>query len=332
VAGREARCWGANDNGQLGRATDLPSTFVPVQVAFPVTVDVTAIAAGSAHTCAIANGDVWCWGDNTFGQLGSGPGPGGSTPKHVTAGGNALRLAAGSWHTCYADTSTVSCWGKNDFGQLGDGAVLPGASRFLPNAVAGLTAPSMIAAGESHTCAIASGGVWCWGANGAGQLGNGSGTSARSSPDQTSPTLLALFLGLGANHSCADDGSGALFCWGANASFQIDGSGQDYNQPKGVLSGTSGVTGGIGHTCAIHQGRVTCWGLNNTGQLGSGQLGHNQVDVQGLSSVTAVASSYQHNCAIDAGAVKCWGLNDRSQLGVASPSDFSSGPVPVSGL
>jgi len=48
--------------------------------------------------------------------------------------------------------------------------------------------------------------------------------------------------------------------------------------------------------------------------------------------VTAVASSYQHNCAIDAGAVKCWGLNDRSQLGVASPSDFSSGPVPVSGL
>jgi len=332
VAGREARCWGANDNGQLGRATDLPSTFVPVQVAFPVTVDVTAIAAGSAHTCAIANGDVWCWGDNTFGQLGIGTidvAPGGPTPKRVTTGANAVLLAAGGAHTCYADSSAVFCWGKDDQGQVGDGALLPAPVVPTATAVAGISGPSTIAAGDSHTCAIASGGVWCWGANGAGQLGIGSGTAAKSTPQSVS--VSAQFIGLGVNHSCAGVTGGSLSCWGANASFQVDGSGADQDQPAGApTNGASAVAGGTGHSCAVRRNDVTCWGLNDKGQLGSGQIGHSPVDV-GLSGVSAVAAGFKHTCAIDSGAVKCWGLNQSFQLGVGSPTDFSSAPVTVSG-
>jgi alpha-tubulin suppressor-like RCC1 family protein len=171
----------------------------------------------------------------------------------------------------------------------------------------------------------------CWGANDAGQLGIGSGTGSKSTPERTSPNLAASFLGLGANHSCADDGSGVLFCWGANASFQIDDIGIDQRSPKSVVSDASGVAGGIGHTCAIRVGRVTCWGLNDKGQLGSGAPGHEPVEVSNLSSVSAIAASYKHTCAIDAGTVKCWGLNDRGQLGGPSLGDFSAAPVLVSG-
>ena len=334
VAANEARCWGANNAGQLGRAGDSSPSFVPVKVEIPGTPPllVTAIAAGSAHTCAIANGDVWCWGDNTFGQLGIGTigvASGGPTPKQATTGPNAVQLAAGGAHTCYADSSAVFCWGKDDQGQVGDGALLPAPVVPTATAVAGISGPSTIAAGDSHTCAIASGGVWCWGANGAGQLGIGSGTAAKSTPQSVS--VSAQFIGLGVNHSCAGVTGGSLSCWGANASFQVDGSGADQDQPTGApTNGASAVAGGTGHSCAIRRNDVTCWGLNDKGQLGSGQLGHGPVDM-GLSGVSAVAAGFKHTCAIDSGAVKCWGLNQSFQLGVASPADFSSAPVPVSG-
>ena len=330
VAGGEARCWGANDQGQLGRAG--ASSFVPVQ-ASAIASAVAGIAAGSKHTCAIAAGEVWCWGDNTFGQLGngqSGASTGGPTPHKVPNLSGILRLATGGGHTCAADASTTYCWGRGDQGQLGDGST-SSAPQTQPKAVPSLSGVIALALGDAHTCAATGSNALCWGANGAGQIGIGAGKG----PAVTTPTAVGFsgrVVGLGANHSCAIDASGALSCWGANGSAQIDTSLQDQFTPKGVMSGTLAVAGGVGHTCILtNKQTLTCLGLNDDGQLGAAGATLQKGDVS-LSGVSALAAGAKHNCALVGGTVLCWGLNDLGQLGAdPAAAATSATPLPVSG-
>jgi len=329
VVSGQARCWGANDKGQLGREGD--ASFVPVTAA--VTGTVSHVSAGSAHTCAIADGTVWCWGDNTFGQLGngaSGATTGGATPHQVASISGVQLIAAGGSHTCAATASKTYCWGSDDVGQVGDGITPPAAPRTAPVEVAAAAGAFALAAGQSHTCAATSSGVLCWGANDAGQLGNGSFSVAVSSPG--SPVLTGVsFLGLGANHSCAVK-SDSLSCWGANGSFQIDTSPQNWSSPKGVLSGVLAVAGGVGHTCALTKNQTAqCFGLNDKQQLGDANATQRDVDVP-LSAVQSVAAGFKHTCAIANGNTYCWGLNDRGQLGADSHAVASTAtPTGVSG-
>jgi alpha-tubulin suppressor-like RCC1 family protein len=330
VAG-EARCWGANDLGQLGRSG--ADSFVPVQPA-GLAATVTAIAAGSDHTCAIAAGEVWCWGDNPSGQLGNGSSAKGtrdSTPQKVSGSAGALLVAAGGSHSCFVTASEIFCWGSNAKGQVGD-PTIDSIPRLAPALVSGVSGPSAISAGDSHTCAVTTAGTVCWGANGAGQLGNGTAGLPVSTPAMTSPAVKGgAFIGLGANHSCSGDASGTLYCWGANALSQVNGSGQDLRSPKDVLSSAVSVAGGIGHTCAVtSNGDVKCWGLNDKGQLGAN--GHEEVEVALQGGVQQVAAGYKHTCAVQNGAAQCWGSNSRGQLG-ADPAvkGSNSTPLPVSG-
>jgi alpha-tubulin suppressor-like RCC1 family protein len=331
VVSGEARCWGANDKGQLGRDIPAVGSFVPAAPT-GLTGTVSHIAAGAGHTCAIADGNVWCWGDNTFGQLGNGftgVSTGGFAVAQVANISGALRIAAGGSHTCAATASQTFCWGNDDHGQLGNHAT--GAPRPEATEVPEAAGASALAAGESHSCALTASGVLCWGANDAGQVGNGSFSVAVSTPN---PTLAgATFLGLGANHSCAGVGD-SLNCWGANAAFQVDNSGQNQNQPKGVLSNTRAVTGGAGHTCAVttNQG-LKCWGLNDQNQLGAPGGGSNGDVSVPLASVQSASAGYQHTCAITANGTYCWGSNDRGQLGTDPQVTASTvTPTPISGL
>lgn len=333
VAG-EARCWGANDKGQLGRGIPAPESFIPASPAGLPAGTVSHIAAGAAHTCAIVSGNVLCWGDNSSGQLGNG------STAPTTAGvanqvGNisgAVLIAAGGSHTCAANASKTFCWGNNDLGQLGDGANIPEAPRTEATEVPGAAGALALAAGGSHTCAVTGSGVSCWGANGAGQLGNNTTVAALSTPGPTSPALSgATFLGLGLNHSCAGVGD-SLSCWGANAAGQVNSSLQDQRSPKGVLSNVLAVVGGTGHTCAITRNQtLRCWGLDSLGQLGA--PGQTDVDVS-LTNVSVAAAGAQHTCATANLLTYCWGSNDRGQLG-ADPHVTSAStptPAPISGL
>jgi alpha-tubulin suppressor-like RCC1 family protein len=132
TAGGEAYCWGANSDGQLGNGaeTDSPTT-TPTPVlqsagGAPLT-GVQALAPGGFHTCAIVSGgEVRCWGDNDFGQLGDGTTTDRLTPAPVLQAGGApltgvQALAATDAHNCVRTTAGVRCWGNNDDGQLGDG-------------------------------------------------------------------------------------------------------------------------------------------------------------------------------------------------------------------
>ncbi|MBX3275786.1 MAG: hypothetical protein KF729_36330, partial [Sandaracinaceae bacterium] len=164
-------CWGTNFDGQLGDGTMMRANR-PTPVSGLTSVQ--ALAAGASHTCAIRLGAVHCWGANTSGQLGVS----GATRQLVpvpTAVTDATAIAAGGIHTCaIRSTGQAFCWGSAAEGQLGDGTT--GSTGHMARPVMGLLSVTRIAAGGSHTCAIAGGSLSCWGRNREGQVGIGSST------------------------------------------------------------------------------------------------------------------------------------------------------------
>jgi alpha-tubulin suppressor-like RCC1 family protein/subtilisin family serine protease len=177
----DAYCWGNNGKGQLGDGTTTNTGTTGAISAVNAQARFTAISAGASHTCALDTvGDLYCWGWNGNLQLGDGtqtdrPMPIiAATPESFSAPWTSLEV--GYAHTCASDAAeTTWCWGLNTQGQLGTGSSAQLVA--APNAVSGtyarLGAGGSAATGSS-TCGVATWDVRCWGANGAGQLGNGS--------------------------------------------------------------------------------------------------------------------------------------------------------------
>lgn len=161
----EVKCWGANESGQLGDGS-LTNQLKPVDVE-GLPGDVIALSAGFAHTCALTSqGQVLCWGDNSYGQLGDGNHAIHTTPVIVPGlDSDIVKVATGNGFTCVLTSkSGVKCWGRNDqyIGQLGDSTEI---ERFTPADVIGLTSGVVdIAAGNVYAAALLQNGrVTCWG-------------------------------------------------------------------------------------------------------------------------------------------------------------------------
>jgi alpha-tubulin suppressor-like RCC1 family protein len=166
----ELACWGRNTFSQTGT---MPGQL---QARAPTTVDegrrYTKVAAAQNHTCAIArDGRLYCWGDYSGALLGFGMGGGDqrvNTPMQVGTS-TYVAVSANWFHTCAIEQSgALYCWGRNDEQQIvaSSASALP-----LPMRVGSASDFRAVATGQFHTCAIRSSGLYCWGENGAGQLG-----------------------------------------------------------------------------------------------------------------------------------------------------------------
>lgn len=300
------------------------------------------VAVGGDHGCALdTSGHTYCWGDNTYGQLGDGSTQQASLPRPIVADPG-VQLAAGLDFSCVLTSQgTVQCWGHNNYGQLGDGSSL---DRSSPDDVTGLAYIAAISAGAYHACALHVGGqVICWGNNTYGELGRGGIGGFSTAADPVPGLYGVVALSLGYNHSCALKDDGSVWCWGRNADGQLGtGGNADSATPVRVALPTraSVIAAGGYHTCALGtQGVVYCWGNNQHGELGSGSLSPSSRNapqpVTGLSGpVRQLASGGSHSCAVEAsGRTLCWGRNDWKQLGNRIAGDLAvPTPVEVLGL
>lgn len=340
TTGAVVQCWGSNSNGQLGdNTTTNRLTAAPV---VGLTAEITAVAGGNTHTCAIANGGAHCWGTNLSGQSGDGTGVTRATPQAVSGLSTGVTaLTSGSDFNCaLSSDGTVQCWGNNAIGQLGDGTTINRLAPVTNFAVSMMPPPLGIAAGFEHACAVInSAAVSCWGKNSNGQLGDNTFTN-RLSPVSVVNLFGVKAVAAGDDHTCALKIDGTVACWGRNTNGQLgDNTTIDRLTPVSVtgLSGVvTAITAGNDNTCALTSaGAVQCWGGNSLGQLGDSSQTQRltPVTVTGLTTgVTAIAGKLQHNCALIAGgAVKCWGRNLSGQLGDNSTLSRSA-PVAVSGL
>lgn len=198
-----------------------------------------------------------------------------------------------------------------------------------------------VAAGLSHTCALAgSGGVWCWGRNDYGQLGDDS-TSDRDLP----VAVVGLdgdvtALSLGYSHSCALLDGGGVRCWGRNDNGEL-GDATTSNRRAPVDLDDAGtvytmLAAASEHTCGLTDGgQAKCWGRNNYGQLGDGSTTRrvSPVGVDGLdASVARIAARGNRSCALRGTLqMRCWGRNANRQLGDGTRSDRNR-PVDVMNL
>jgi alpha-tubulin suppressor-like RCC1 family protein len=320
------------------------------------TLDASMVSAGGDQSCEILEGAVYCWGDNTNGELGTGNTTATTAPAAVVvtgvlAGKTVTSISAAmdnggdnGEHTCVVADGGVYCWGLNTDGELGDGTTTQSTS---PVQAGTITDATQVTTGYMHTCALTNGGqVYCWGDNSRGQLGDGS-TTQRNSPVLVQGLLAGKTvteISAGAAHTCAV-ADGAAYCWGSNVSGQLginsSGSGTNSNVPvatltTGVLNGqtVTEVAAGEAHSCVIAGGKAYCWGYNNNGQVGNGSTTLTTVPVAvsttwtSGAALSSLTTGMYHTCIVAAGKAYCWGDNANGQVGDGSTTDRTA-PVAV---
>jgi alpha-tubulin suppressor-like RCC1 family protein len=291
-------CWGCNPVGQLGNGLANPSFFPTVVTNFPPAHAVDdsvlqrgSISTGFAHSCGAAAFYIGafppeyavatCWGENNYGQLGSGSASFSSNVavNSFSANGTSMQVTAGGFHTCATWTppgqtsGPVACWGQNDMGQLGNGNNTGGSSAVN---VFGIADAVEVQAGIKNTCARrATGEVWCWGWNAFGILGPSVAAAGTSNVPVHVPGISnAVQLAMGQTHACARLASGSIACWGSNGAGQLgNGTMSDSPMPVTVMNITDAIDVGAGgaSTCAVRSDHsVWCWGANGGSELGDG--------------------------------------------------------------
>ncbi len=348
------KCWGGNDQGQIGDGT---TTNRNAPVTISGVSNITQVAAGGEHTCAMdASGQLWCWGANGDGQLGDGTTTSRTAPVPVPniargAGPMAVTISAGRSHTCAVvmtspelvfgaqPATNVDCWGANGRGQLGNGTTT---SSTTPVQATGLANVKDVSAGGDHACALLAGGtVACWGEDTDGEAGNNTTGTYQATPVTVSSVTHARAVASGAFHACAVLGNGTASCWGNNLHGQIGDGTQAVRPTPVAVSGLAPVSNGprvaagTYHTCGLLAGGgVKCWGYNGYGEIGDGTTTQRDapVPVSSVSNAVDVCAGGFHSCALIAdGTAQCWGYNGYGEIGNGTTSNATS-PVAVTGL
>jgi uncharacterized repeat protein (TIGR02543 family) len=329
--------WGQNNVGQLGDGSTTNNNTPVAVVTTSGLYGVSEIAAGLNHSVAMKpDGTIWAWGDNYYGQIGTGAATLGTqynTPVEITGITNVIAIAAGEYHTlALKNDGTVWVWGRNNLGQLGTGDTN---DRSVPTQLTGINGITAIAAKGNFSLALKSNGeVSAWGHNSYGQLGNQSYVNSES-PVSVANLSGVIAIAAGYNHSVALTNTGKVMSWGENITGGLgNGTDQASNIPVLVttLNDAMGVTAGYRFTAAIRSnGTMQSWGWNNRGQLGNSSNNDSwvPVSVSVISKIAAASSGVDHTIALNNdGSIYSWGANLYGELGTGNNSD-SNVPVAV---
>jgi hypothetical protein len=326
----------------IARVGSLAPVYFTARVAAPFVAK--AIASGNQGTCAIdLNGDVYCWGANTFGEVNPRDRSAFfTTPQRVPLPTKAVSISGGYSHTCaITDQSPPQawCWGLNQSGQLGS-AVAFGTAPVkvpIPDGVAAVTT------GAQHSCGLTPAGVaYCWGYGAFGQLGNGvitfcSVSDGGTASDCPGPTPVAgnlrfVAIAAGNSHTCGLVATGQMYCWGLNADGQLGAPSSSpcveyddsyygyYGYAVACAPSPQAALGSATYT-SLASGLDTC-GLTASGLVACTGSTFGPRPVQTNTAFTSLAPD--GNCGIQAGGgAYCWSGS------FAAPQASFAQPMPV---
>lgn len=210
-------------------------------------------------------------------------------------------------------------------------AVVEGVSYEFPKAVEVVFDFGVVAAGGSHACGLVLDAAFCWGANGAGQLGRDGGTT----PGRVDTDLRFKKIAAGGSHTCALTESGEAYCWGDATSGQLGGGTMQPSAAPVLVSAEIQFTTLVAadrHNCGVTlDDELYCWGDGADGRLGTGDMSM-QNTPKLVGAYKSVSVGDQHSCALNAnGDAFCWGANAQAQLGLESTGGPMASPQAVAG-
>ncbi|MBS2031711.1 MAG: tandem-95 repeat protein [Deltaproteobacteria bacterium] len=314
-------CWGDPGQGELGIGnSNVRFQATPVQVGG--STDWQDISAGNSATCGIRGtsdgGTLFCWGEGSQGQLGTGQESSTQSPTQVGTNTNWRQVAMDDEHACGVQTDgTLWCWGNNDNDELGN---VSGVGTFgnadSPTQSGSDTDWVQVAVGENHSCAVkTSGALYCWGRELDGQLGVPNPNFNLSTPDpqHVGPPDDWAEVAAAGYCTCGLRLDASLYCWGdscgGDAPSQVSG---------GPWVGVQ-MDGYKPQICAVKADRsLWCWGDNGFGELGAASppSSTSPVRVGADNDWVTGAPGDSHTCAMQADAgVQCWGRRQYGQLG-----------------
>lgn len=285
------------------------------------------IASGVDFSAGVkADGTLWTWGNNTYGQLGIGNITSQFEPRQVGTATNWKFVATGLYHTMALKTDgTLWAWGRNNEGRLGTG---PGSDNVLTPVQIGTAANwKTVAGGRDFTIALKTDGtLWAWGSNAHGQIGDNT-TTSRLTPRQigTATHWKEVYTTRGSSHAVTNNGT--LWSWGDNSEGQLGVGGINNMFVPTVTSMTNvqAFAAGAFHAMAIKtNGTLWVWGSNEQGQLGNNTTSNAYTPIQIGNNETwkVVGAGIYHSMAVNTNnMLYTWGLNSNGQLGINSTTN-----------
>ncbi len=316
-AATDAMADAADDGG-------IDPTYPPIAVA--------SLTSAGPHTCLLDDGRVYCWGQNTNGEIGNNGTANQTRPVEITlpSGVPIEQVSAGEGHTCAIERGSgdLYCWGMNNHGQLGLDDRNP---RLVPTRVPGLPRLLRVSAGYQFTFAIdENNALWCWGDNAEGQLGQaGTPLSESLTPIRSGNDTDWIQIAAGQARVCGLRSPGTLWCVGRNVYY---GLGLGSNVPNQYNTWTqTGVDADWLHisvsqdgACGRRTGGIShCWGTYASGPP-TVLMTPTTIDPMPWRSD---AAGVFNACGVrQAGTMTCWGRNVEGQLGTGDWTDQTGAP------